>query len=122
LATASANSPTFGNGDDKVISPVAVAAADAISPTIRIDQAPPPVIIASGSAGVGGGGGGIPVGGFLDYDEDEVKIFIKARPSLALAFMYAPSLVTIDDLYTEGYNEDEDEELVVLALSQFGLL
>jgi hypothetical protein len=114
-ATASAPAPTLHEGvNDTTILGVA--------PTTTLDNPLPPFPnISSGAIGVGGGGKGK---GFLDDafkdPEPDPECVIIARPAPAYATTVSPSLFLIDGL--GGHNEQEDEELILLALHRFGWL
>jgi hypothetical protein len=65
------------------------------------------------------------MGGFLEHHAEPAdptpESLIIARPGKALATVKAPDLMLIDG-FSFGHDEQEDEELVLMALSHFGWL
>lgn len=119
-----ASAPAPSVGETEILAPNSSALAEGIVPTLdlRSTQPPPPDIPVSGiggGIGVGGGGKGR---GFLDdaFKEPEkpTERIIATRPAPAYATTVTPSLLLIDGL--GGHNEQEDEELILLALHRFG--
>jgi hypothetical protein len=123
-SAASAADPTtaIAQGEVNIVVDSGTAFARATTPTILVyaDQPlepVPPTNMFGGTGGLGFGGGayGHRPGGFLDEAVEDVEIEVKAGSAYAIATL--PTLKIVNHL-----NDEEDEELLVLALTHFGML
>jgi hypothetical protein len=124
-ANAFVESPEIStSGDIDLTTEPIIAEAIGFSPSVTITNKPvlPPVEPFPTGVSSGGGAG---VGGWKRnpslWDNLTEDVVIDAPELMAHAKMTPPAFVIIDGL-TSGINEEEDEELIILALHHFQMI